>query len=77
MRQPGEATALHLTDGSGVFIAVEAVDVETGAASVVNPRNFREQLVTGLIVPVASLRGARRSSASPGGASGTGVGDDF
>jgi hypothetical protein len=70
VKQPGEAAALHLTDGNGVFIAVEAVDVETGAVlfttpgfdknalttvtcSVVNPRNDREQLVTGLIVPVA------------------------
>jgi hypothetical protein len=69
VKQPGEAAALHLTDGSGVFIAVQAVDIETGAVlfttpgfqendlttvtcSVVNPRNGREQLVTGLIVPV-------------------------
>ena len=69
MKQPGEGAALHLTDGSGVFIAVRAVDVETGVVlfttpgferndlttvtcSVVNPRNDREQLVTGLIVPV-------------------------
>ena len=70
VKQPGEAAALQLTDGGGVFIAVEAVDIETGAllfttpgfeenglttvtCSVVNPRNGREQLVTGLIVPVA------------------------
>jgi hypothetical protein len=70
VKQPGEGAALHLTDGSGVFIAVEAVDVESGAVlfttpgfqqndlttvtcSVVNPRNGREQLVTGLIVPQA------------------------
>jgi hypothetical protein len=71
VKQPGEAAALHLTDGSGVFIALAAVDVETEAelfktpgfernalsettitCSVVNPRNGREQLVTGLIVPV-------------------------
>jgi hypothetical protein len=69
VKQPGEAAALHLTDGSGVFIAVQAVDIETRAVlfttpgfqendlttvtcSVVNPRNGREQLVTGLIVPV-------------------------
>jgi hypothetical protein len=69
VKQPGEGAALHLTDGRGVFIAVAAVDVETGTVlfttpgfqendlttvtcSVVNPRNGREQLVTGLIVPV-------------------------
>jgi hypothetical protein len=69
VKQPGEGAALHLTDGRGVFIAVEAVDAETGTVlfttpgfeendlttvtcSVVNPRNGREQLVTGLIVPV-------------------------
>ena len=67
VKQPGEGAALHVTDGSGVFIAVQAVDVDTGAVlfttpgfehnelptvtcSVLNPRNEREQLVTGLIV---------------------------
>ena len=30
VKQPGEGAALHLTDGGGVFIAVRAVDVETG-----------------------------------------------
>ena len=69
VKQPGEAAALHLTDGSGNFIAMAATDVETGdllfvtpgfqhndlptvTCSVINPRNGREQLVTGLIVPV-------------------------
>jgi hypothetical protein len=70
VKQPGEAAALHLADGS-IFIAVAAVDTETGAllfttpgfdrnalttltvtCSVLNPRNDREQIVTGLIVPV-------------------------
>ena len=66
VKQPGEGAALHLTDGSGIFIAVQAEDVETGTVlfttpgferndlptvtcSVVNPRNGREQLVTGLV----------------------------
>lgn len=69
VKQPGGAAALHLTGSSGVFIAVQAVDVETGAVlfttagfqhndlttvtcSVVHPTNGREQLVTGLIVPL-------------------------
>ena len=69
VKQPGGAAALHLTGGKGVFIAVQAVDVETGAVlfttpgfkqnhlmtltcSVENPTNGREQLVTGLIVPL-------------------------
>jgi hypothetical protein len=71
VKQPGEGAALHFTDGGGVFVAVKAVDSETGVelfktpgfegknglttveCSVVNPRNGREQRVTGLIVPVA------------------------
>jgi hypothetical protein len=70
VKQPGEGAALHLADGS-IFIAIAAVDVETGdvlfttpgfdrnalttntvTCSVLNPRNDREQVVTGLIVPV-------------------------
>ena len=31
VKQPGEGAALHLTDARGTFIAVRAVDVETGA----------------------------------------------
>ena len=30
VKQPGGAAALHLADGSGIFIAVQAVDVESG-----------------------------------------------
>jgi hypothetical protein len=69
VKQPGEAAALHLVDGPGIFIAMAATDVETGnllfmtpgfehnelptvTCSVINPRNGRLQLVTGLIVPV-------------------------
>ena len=69
VKQPGGAAALHLTGSSGVFIAVQAVDVETGAVlfttpgfqqndlptvtcSLMNPTNDREQLVTGLLVPL-------------------------
>lgn len=69
VKQPGEGAALHLTDGSGNFIAMAATDVATGellfmtpgfehnrlptvTCSVINPRNGRLQLVTGLIAPV-------------------------
>jgi hypothetical protein len=69
VKQPGEAAALHLANGSGNFIAMAAIDVATGnvlfmtpgfetndlptvTCSVINPRNDRLQLVTGLIVPV-------------------------
>jgi hypothetical protein len=31
VKQPGEGAALHLTDGSGTFIAMAATDVATGA----------------------------------------------
>lgn len=70
VKQPGGAAALHLTGSSGVFIVIQAVDVETGAVlfttpgfqhndlttirCVVNPINGPEQLVTGLIVPPGS-----------------------
>jgi hypothetical protein len=37
VKQPGGAAALHLTDSSGVFIAVQAVDVETGALLFTTP----------------------------------------
>ncbi len=69
VKQPGEAAALHLADGTGNFIAMAAIDVATGdllfmtpgfenndlstvTCSVINPRNDRLQLVTGLIVPL-------------------------
>lgn len=69
VKQPGEAAALHLIDGSGIFVAIQAIDVQTGdllfttpgfqhndlptvTCSVINPRNDRLQLVTGLIAPV-------------------------
>jgi hypothetical protein len=69
VKQPGEGAALHLTDGSGNFVAMAATDVATGdllfatpgfqhnglptvTCSVINPRNGRLQLVTGLVVPV-------------------------
>jgi len=31
VKQPGSAAALHLADGSGIFIAVQAIDVASGA----------------------------------------------
>lgn len=30
VKQPGGAAALHLVDGSGIFVAMEAIDVESG-----------------------------------------------
>lgn len=30
VKQPGGAAALHVVDGQGIFIAVQATDVETG-----------------------------------------------
>jgi hypothetical protein len=30
VKQPGEAAALHLVDGSGVYVLMEAIDLETG-----------------------------------------------
>jgi hypothetical protein len=30
VKQPGNAAALHIVDGRGTFVAVEATDVETG-----------------------------------------------
>jgi hypothetical protein len=37
VKQPGGAAALHLVDGSGIFIAVQAIDVETGATLFTTP----------------------------------------
>lgn len=31
VKQPGSGAALHLVDGSGIFVAVSAVDVASGA----------------------------------------------
>jgi hypothetical protein len=37
VKQPGEAAALQLTDGGGVFVAMRAVDIETGAVLFATP----------------------------------------
>jgi hypothetical protein len=46
VKQPGGAAALHLTAGSGVFIAVEAVDVDTGALLFTTPGFQQNDLTT-------------------------------
>ena len=68
VKQPGGAASLHLTDGGNFVVVAatdvatgdllfatpgfEHNDLPTVTCSVINPRNGREQLVTGLIVPV-------------------------
>ena len=37
VKQPGSAAALHLVDGGGVFVAVEAIDVNTGTVLFTTP----------------------------------------
>lgn len=37
VKQPGGAAALHLVDGSGVFVAMQAIDVETGTILFTTP----------------------------------------
>lgn len=37
VKQPGSAAALHLVDGSGIFVAVSAVDVASGATLFATP----------------------------------------
>jgi hypothetical protein len=46
VKQPGAAAALHLTDGGGVFIAVKAVDIETGALLFATPGFEKNGLTT-------------------------------
>jgi hypothetical protein len=46
IKQPGGAAALHLTDGSGVFITVQAVDVETGRVLFMTPGFKQNDLPT-------------------------------
>ncbi|HEY6013320.1 MAG TPA: hypothetical protein VIU37_04915, partial [Candidatus Limnocylindrales bacterium] len=37
VKQPSSAAALHLVDGSGIFVAVSAVDVASGATLFATP----------------------------------------
>jgi hypothetical protein len=37
VKQPGSAAALHLVDGSGIFIAIEAIDVDSGTVLFTTP----------------------------------------
>lgn len=46
VKQPSQGAALHLTEGRGVFIAVRAVDVETGELLFATPGFERNGLAT-------------------------------
>lgn len=46
VKQPGGAAALHLVDGSGVFIAVQAIDAESGTILFTTPGFLHNDLPT-------------------------------
>jgi len=46
VKQPGGAAALHLVDGRGIFVAVQAIDVQTGAVLFTTPGFEHNQLPT-------------------------------
>jgi hypothetical protein len=46
VKQPGGAAALHLTGSGGIFIAIQAVDVETGAVLFATPGFQHNDLTT-------------------------------
>jgi hypothetical protein len=46
VKQPGGAAALHLVDGRGIFVAVQATDVETGTILFSTPGFEHNQLPT-------------------------------
>jgi hypothetical protein len=46
VEQPSGAAALHLTESTGVFIAVHAIDVETGAVLFTTPGFEQNDLTT-------------------------------
>jgi hypothetical protein len=59
VKQPGGAAALHLLDASGVFIAVRAIDVESGTTLFATPgfeHNNLPTITCQLIHPVTSTR---------------------
>jgi hypothetical protein len=46
VKQPGEGAALHLTDGSRIFVVVEATDVATGDLLFTTPGFQHNDLAT-------------------------------
>jgi hypothetical protein len=46
VKQPGGAAAVHLADGRGIFVAVQATDVETGMVLFSTPGFAHNQLPT-------------------------------
>ena len=61
VKQPGGAAALHLVDGSGIFVAVQAIDAESGTVLFTTPGFLHNNLATTnceLIHPVTGTRQA-------------------
>jgi len=59
VKEPSSGAALHLVDGSGIFIAVQAVDVETGRVLFSTPGFDHNKLPTvacRLVHPVTQAR---------------------
>ena len=70
VKQPGSAAALHLLDGSGIFIAVEAIDVATGTVLFTTP-GFQHNVVPTvscqIIHPVTQNQQSVKGFIAPGG----------
>jgi hypothetical protein len=58
VKQPGGAAALHLTGSSGVFIGVQAVDVETGVV-LFTTRGFQQNDLTTVTCSVVNPTNGR------------------
>lgn len=57
-KQPGGGAALHLTDGRGIFVAVEAIDLSSGAVLFSTPgfeHNGLPTITCHLVHPVTKL----------------------
>lgn len=61
VKQPSGSAALHLVDDSGIFIAVQAIDVETGTVLFSTPGFFRNDLPTVACRVVHPVTGATQS----------------
>ena len=61
VKQPSNAAALHLVDGSGIFVAVRAVDVESGTVLFSTPGFDRNGLPTVACLIVHPVTGALQS----------------
>jgi hypothetical protein len=46
VKQPGGAAALHLVDGSGIFVAVQAIDAKSGTILFTTPGFLHNNLPT-------------------------------